>query len=800
MIERKVEVSCEKINTRIISGVLFKIPNTIESQFEINDNSVNFYLKSNYTLSSVYDSLMERYREMSPTGYLINRFWTRAYYNIGIIFFSFLIVLILGIAEIFGNGIYEIVTDGKSINGFVIKLVLVTTVLLLAVIYIVPSLFQGDVSAGRRFWDDQMRSDILMEKRIERVLRKLNKRQPSIRSINIWNPDSFSKKRDAIVRSLIRKAVKSKYSLNIYTRIDERSKVRNIINGFFSNDLIWKEKIIDVDLAETNGMIFPLELMSNREIDVLCLLMYCSTFTLDKTPINLNDDNSPVYPTTSVPLAEVIFNRYEDKIYSSLEEEYITLDSYISRFINDYNLLELAFSQNIDNWKFKNIDIYDMLKHRVFSEFGFINQYIQSDTLQLISILEDPISAIFILHANRTNSLFSINRTASIDHFIQIVGKYELFSVLRNLWDYLVHDSESPTDEDATQNVFRILEIERLKQLVNNFLFSGMYQKVGIAIQFLKHVDPDFSHHMRIKLLEAEGEPEKSADEYLALIHQLSRDQYVVRDSFLTKVKLGFTWSVISGRIERIDLKRKVKMYLEELKTPIQTMVSNGESTKILVDYYNYKANFHEWESNYLKAVNNYKAALLLPGIGRRKLSSVLVNLGIAYRMLADSSNEKTTNKIGLYNSAIENCYQGVEVKEIIGNNDQYPTAAHNLCESLIRKSIYVGVKNSFESLKKAYNYSQKALAVQDDIGSLKKRDQLLAERFVSHYYLFYYHSYLTIESLKNSKNELLELLNLKPRNEYDRKVCCDILYLIDEVRTNKNEVSLVESIKSIVI
>ena len=800
MIENKIKFSCDEINTNIISGVLFEIPDNTISQIEISSDSVDFYLRSDYTLSSIYTSLMDKYREMSPSGYTFSKIWTRIYYNSGLIFFSFLIVLILGIAEIFGNGVYDVATTGKSVSSFLVKLVLLTTVLLLVVIYIVPSLFQGDVSAGRRFWDEQMRSDSLMEKRIERILRRINKKHSEIRNINIWNPDAFSRKRNTIVKSLIKKAVNSKYTLNIYTRVDERSKVRNTINSFFEKKMIWKEEIMTLDAQESFDAYFPLSMMSDQEVDVLCLLLFCSTLTLENFVRNALDSKSPIYATTSIPLAEIIFEKYENKIYSSVENDYITLDSYISRFINDYNLFDLAFSQNIDNWKLKNMKVFKSLSQRIYSEFSFINQYIQSDTLNLVDKLDDPIASILILNANRPNSLFSINRTASIEHFIHTISKYELFVVLRLFWDYMVHDSESSKDEDATQNVFRILDIEILKQLVNNFLFAGMYDKVQISIRFLKHVDPAFSHHIKVKLLEAEGEPEKSADEYLSLIQKLEGGRYTNKKDFTTKVKLGFTWAVISGRIERKDLKREVDIYLEELKAPIQSMVLEGESTKFLVDYYNYKANYYEWGSNYQKAINNYKAALFLPGIGRRKLSSVLVNIGISYRMLADESDEKTTNKIGLYNLAIENGFQGVEIKEIIGNNDQYPTATHNYCESLIRKSVYVGVKNSYDNLLKAYQYSVKAMKVQDVIGSLKKRDQLLAERFVAHYYLFYYHSFSNLDELKHSMNELLELIESDLRNSYDRKICSDILCLIDKIKSSKDKIGLSDSIKLIVI
>ena len=80
---------------------------------------------------------------------------------------------------------------------------------------------------------------------------------------------------------------------------------------------------------------------------------------------------------------------------------------------------------------------------------------------------------------------------------------------------------------------------------------------------------------------------------------------------------------------------------------------------------------------------------------------------------------------------------QGVEIKTAIGDADQLPIAQHNLAQTYIEQafdSIDFSVKKYCFS--KALEHANNGLLIQKQTGSIKKRGQLLTEKFISEFQL----------------------------------------------------------------
>lgn len=777
MLESKITITADRIKTSIITGRLHEIPNITRSSITLEGNTFNFYLQPGYDIETVYDELLIIYKRNSAKHYHWIIFRTRLTYVLFTLFYTSGIILMILVAELLGNTVYDNIGNRffslEDVDRGKLLLSVICYIILFFALLKSSSLFQNDATSVLKWWNKTFRSDRLMKVRVITIVNDIYKRQPDIDTINIWNPNTFSNKKVAIVQSLIKNAAISQFKLNLYIRVDELTRTRRFIDHTFADTpLTWTEHD---EAQEFSGLsdkqYFSIDLMTTFEKEVLSLLLYCSTLNVGagRAP----EKKSKLYAAISVPLAECIYEKFRNKIFTAgTDTEAITLDSYISRFINDYNLFDKVFDYNIDNWRLKHPEVFEHLRDKIETEMGFINPYIQSDTLELVTKVHDPIGAILLLNANRKNSVYSLTRKASIEHFVYIIGKHEVYDAMKLYWADLI-DTSHEQEHTFKYEVYRLLPHETVRAIAHIFINAGMFQEVPNAVKFLKSVDPDYAAYLHAEVDESMARHVEAITAYREIIDSLgkARTHHDVR--FAVRVKNGFIWAVLSSRIMSPESLNLARQYLEEVHVAIKGLPLDSDSSYLLADYYNRAANLYESEGNYGMALETYERGLTIPGIGSTKYSSMLVNKGIAHRMQAHKVADSET--MPEYRQALTYGKRGVRIKRQIGNYDQLPIAIHNYCETIIRYSVTLGHQECISYLLEGNTLCNEALAIQAELETKKKSDQLRVEQTVFAY-LLHLNGQLKYATLVEAYDSLRSILKSPAYNIYDREQAISLL------------------------
>jgi tetratricopeptide (TPR) repeat protein len=174
-----------------------------------------------------------------------------------------------------------------------------------------------------------------------------------------------------------------------------------------------------------------------------------------------------------------------------------------------------------------------------------------------------------------------------------------------------------------------------------------------------------------------------------------------------------------------------------EIIDRLLSVLGDGERNNYqLARYYNVLASYYEWEGEFEQALNTYDKGLKIPEVEESLISSLLVNIGIIYRMVGKLKSDPQES-IYFLRKGVEYNGEGAHAKEVIGNEDQLPIALHNLAETYIELACRLQPGNEKNhSLQQAYRHSQLGLDINKRIHSTKKLGQLLCERFLSVYWL----------------------------------------------------------------
>ena len=124
---------------------------------------------------------------------------------------------------------------------------------------------------------------------------------------------------------------------------------------------------------------------------------------------------------------------------------------------------------------------------------------------------------------------------------------------------------------------------------------------------------------------------------------------------------------------------------------------------------------------------------------------------------------------------------EGVYAKRVIGNEDQLPIALHNLAETCIELAYRLEDKaEKVEMFQQAFEHSNSGLGINHRIQSIKKRGQLLCERFLAVYWLDKLSAPLSL-SKPEAQQPLLGWVKEKTSAEgYDVEVVLDLMLRTD--------------------
>ena len=248
----------------------------------------------------------------------------------------------------------------------------------------------------------------------------------------------------------------------------------------------------------------------------------------------------------------------------------------------------------------------------------------------------------------------------------------------------------------------------------------------------------------------------------------------------ITKIHLYISLTVIIVMNRVSQYKDTAKLSFEIMEQILASMQDGERDSYQMARYYNVLASYYEWEGEYGKALDTYDKGLKIPEVGESLVSSLLVNQGIAYRMIGKSKS-KSEESIDYLEKGIQYNWEGVYAKQIIGNEDQLPVALHNLAETCIELAYRLQNKEEkIDAFQQTYQHSQLGLEINKRINSTKKRGQLLCERFLAVYWLNRLEAPLPA-SKAEVQQSLLDWVEEKADSEdYDVEIVLDLMLRTD--------------------
>jgi tetratricopeptide (TPR) repeat protein len=299
-------------------------------------------------------------------------------------------------------------------------------------------------------------------------------------------------------------------------------------------------------------------------------------------------------------------------------------------------------------------------------------------------------------------------------------------------WDHIAA-GEDGEDDNFKLGPLQFMDVKTLGDLSACFVNSGMYDKALEVFSILENIYPAKIAIEIADLKDSLGEYREALEILLKTDAEWVRSGIVEDMGLILELYLNIAWVIVSGRFE--DRKEEGYRYLEKTETILRKLPDTENYLLFLTRFYNTRANYHEWEENYLLAIENYEKALKLPGTILRK-SSLLSNRGISERLIGKQCRDKAEQRKHFLSSR-SNIRQAVKMKKSIGEKNQIPGTSHNLAETLLELArITEDREEKVSVLKEADAVTSAALAILDELNSQKRRGRLLAEKCIAHHML----------------------------------------------------------------
>ncbi len=411
----------------------------------------------------------------------------------------------------------------------------------------------------------------------------------------------------------------------------------------------------------------------------------------------------------------------------------------------------------------------------------FMISFLQTEINELIQILEDPVAALKLNNAQENESIYNEHRLAAIRFFITVIYQTEQYKILKKYWHLVI---ENPSeDKDMNEDIYRIVGVDLLLDLATIFERAAMYGHAKDALDYVERVFPFRGKVGKARIKERQGDFETSVTAMLQIREDWKSKQIELQDKSIVDLNLDISWAIVSGRLEQYRAIGRES--ITDARTLLYAKFDTIRNSEQTIRLYNILANYEEWEGKPDGAIENYNKALQIPGVQQSGLSNLLVNKGIALRQM------KELREGAIYGE------QGVEIKTAIGDADQLPIALHNLAQTYIELAFSIDKQeDKIRFFSKAIEHAQTGLDIQAETGSVKKRGQLLTEKFVGKFELLKLkdsvHNDLII-SLKEVQNWLKAEQEAGRGNTYDcRVVVGELLGALEEFEGSSLEDALV--------
>ena len=310
-----------------------------------------------------------------------------------------------------------------------------------------------------------------------------------------------------------------------------------------------------------------------------------------------------------------------------------------------------------------------------------------------------------------------------------------------------------------------------------------MYKDALDALDYVEMIFPLKGKVGKARISEREGKFDEAIMSMLQIRDDWKSGKVQLTVDSSVDLNLDIAWTIVSGRLD--NYRPVGREACEDARKGLQNKFDTIRDSNRTFQLLNVLANYEEWEGNPQGAIDNYKKALQIPGVYQTKLSNLFVNKGIALRQMK------------LLKESILNIKKGVEMKFAIGDADQLPVALHNLAQTCIELAFATSDKNiRINFLLKANQHAKDGLCIQSQTDSVKKRGQLLAEKFVSEFELAKLNKKIDappVVSLKAVQDWLLNEIEAGRGSSYDCKVVVgELLGCLDEFQANTIEEAVV--------
>lgn len=631
---------------------------------------------------------------------------------------AFFITLFLGLFGAFGNAFYEVLL-GHHYEETILpmdgnQLLYSMIVFFFLAIVLFPKFVSGDFASVNEWLEKRFSNQERLHREISQEFVSLIRQNRHIDTFVVVNPWQYIGADSLFLDYLLPRISKLNILMSWSVCSDEVAQSVNAMKKQLGGTVEFAETKSEVEDEFRVG----LNGLPDIEQTIIKLLLFCSSFSLDQNP---EEKSMGSWFPLSIDLAGRVVERYSSKIMDLHAIDNALLHRVIQRCMNDYHLLRINKLANRLQYEIR-IPVGFMPGE---DDFVRLKERLQLDIDVFHRTPTDAIASLILFNLFGAQSYIASGKVLAAELLIRRIKEEELYLMLHRYGDLLF-----PQESVAREcNVFKMLQPETLLDLGLLCNKSGHYDEALQAFSIVETVYPFRAGIGTARVLERQGAYREALTKIreLELFWKGKMDAYVEDKIAYLELHLEKAWIIVSARFE--DARKEGEASNQLVGEALKSFANLSHDIEFIYWHYNNLANYFEWDEDYQQAIEAYNTVLSIPGIRIQPVSSIYINTGISYRFLAQKENDAELSAFYLTQS-LEYLDKGVALKKRIGDLDQLPIAIHNLSETLILQA-FAGKGNPQDDFLLAYEAACEGLEIQQTIGSVKKRGQLLSEALI---------------------------------------------------------------------
>ncbi len=798
MKESNFSIASKTPDITILGGIIWKAPKVgkdDEGAVKINGRTLCISIRPKDTISTIIKQLRNQTRKTSLSLYLklIVTYFLEPFL---LVLPAVFMVLLIGLLGAYGNLINELLSLGNDTTKVRLdkyQMFFLYTSFFILIAYLFPFIFQGDFvktfSDAKKYLDTNERH----QNQTLKALQLLSHKSKYVDKVELWNPGLLKEGQDWVGKTIIPGIVAANLPTSIYIHIGEKFATRKLIEGLFDRELKWEESVLEED-----DEVKPIsaEYLQNWEKELLPVMVCASTANVsDHWYVDASEEeetaDTALINVLSLPLMELLVKQFGPRFFSkAISRDKISVEVFINRCLNDYGLL-LPLNELSGDMYVIDPSVVEQRRNDMRAEMVYVRTWLKVSVGAVLKSARDPAAAVILASTHASTSVYSSRKLLSIEGFIAAIIRTEQYRLLRKYWRLISVVFTKDREDSLEAKLFRLIHTESLRDLVQAFQRAGMYERTHICYDYLRAIYPVDAGIGEGNVLSQQGKYTEAVEKFIEMDRNWLGGKLfpnAEKEMFngpsvdkLTQLNLyiSMTVVIVMNRVSRYkDVAKSSFSIMEQI---LASMRDGERSSYQMARYYNVLASYYEWEGDFEKALDTYHVGLKIPEVEQSLVSSLLVNMGIIYRMIGKLKTESETACYFL-REGIRYNGEGVDAKQIIGNEDQLPVALHNLAETCIELAYRLEHKSKkIDILRQTYQHSQLGLEINQRIHSTKKQGQLLCERFLAIYWLGKLNEPSPGNSLESEKS-LLDWVGSKiDEEDYDTEVVLDLMLRTDD-------------------